>query len=245
MSPNSVTLSEITSVMPTRRTFLTGMIAAFAMPFAIADARAGNSNAPHSTAPANASASQRIARAHHTTTGSALGTVVAGGHYFGALSSVEIFDGSKWREASPLRTPRYHHTAVPYGAGVLVVGGLSASDQPLASAELFDGNVWSEVQPMRFPRSMHAAIPWNGGVLAIGGRYLSALASVEWFDGTSWREIAPLSIPRFGHTIGEVGGAIVIAGGSHLAPLSVQDSFNGVSWTPIYPRPNSTNDPIR
>jgi len=72
----------------------------------------------------------RLARAQHATVALANGRVaVIGGLGTSPLGSVEIYDPrlDRWEFGPPLAQPRYGHTAVSDGNGIIVMGGLSTS----------------------------------------------------------------------------------------------------------------------
>lgn len=212
----------------TRRSFVAGMVIVLAAPAAIIGAR--GDVAPHER---NSAPTRDVALLHRefaTTTETALGTVVAGGFRNAALSSVQIFDGHSWRIAPPMLSPRYRHAAVAFGGGVLVIGGLSATGNPLSHAEYFNGHSWVAIPPLRVPRYQHAAVLYNGLPFVIGGIFHAPLSSVEIYDGTVWRDGPSLSIPRFGHGAVTVNGHPTVNGGAHHGQVSVSESFDGVAW---------------
>jgi hypothetical protein len=221
-----------------RRTLLAGMLTVVAAPALAPRARASGESRQGGTASPDiqslvppARPFRQFPREHHTTTYTGIGTVVLGGYYNGALASVQIYDGEKWREGPPLLTARFHHAAAAFGDGLIVVGGISAAGDLLSDAELFDGGQWRRLPAMRIPRSQAAAVPWNGGILVTGGMRFAPLTSVEEFDGALWQPVASLTIPRYGHSAAIVHGAAQVEGGFNLARLAVAELFDGVRWT--------------
>src|SRR2546430_13589547 len=122
---------QLATLIISRRAFLTGLVTAIAVPALVGDACAGRA-----LPPAAADAAQRrvrtLPRIHHTTTETAMGTMVVGGYHNGALASAHIFDGQAWHDAPPMLTARYQHAAVPYGNGLIVAGGVSAAGNVLS-----------------------------------------------------------------------------------------------------------------
>lgn len=233
MTKNLSGLEVESPTLITRRAVIAGIFSTLAVPTILAKAYAQQQPRPTPARPVKTV--KPLPREHHTTTETPQGSLVVGGYYLGALSTVHLFDGSKWHNAPPMLTPRYKHVAVPYGNGVLVIGGLSSSGQPMSDAELFDGTKWRKVAPMKIARSQHAGILWNGSVLVTGGIGIQPLSAVEMFDGTTWRPAQHMRSPRYGHSVAIGDGAAIVTGGFNLGPLSNSERFNGQEWTVIKP----------
>lgn len=215
-------------LLVTRRAVITGALMAAAAPAAMARMLSAERSAAVTGAVDGVSP---LVRQFHTTTETGMGTVAAGGYRFGPLSAVQIYDGQKWHDAPPMLRPRYQHVAVPYGQGVLVMGGLSIGGSVLSDAEYFDGSTWTRIAPMNTPRSLAAALVHNGFPMVTGGRYAAPLSSVEVFDGQKWQRYPSLITPRFGHDALVVNGMPTVKGGAYIAPLSTTESFNGTAWS--------------
>ena len=156
-----------------------GLVAAVAVPVALAPARAGAARSVAAVRP-----QLPIPRCRHTATVLPDGRVlIAGGYHTAVLSGVQIYDPAtnSWFAAASMKNPREQHAAVLLPDGrVLVVGGYGT--RPLASAEVYDptGNIWSAAAPMRGPRFGHTAVLLpDGSVLVTGGSDQAPLSSSE------------------------------------------------------------------
>src|ERR1041385_1721608 len=112
----------------TRRSFVTGMLIVAAAPAAMAKAWSAECLTEIKNNLAEGVAF--LPREFHTTTVTALGTVVIGGYRTGALTSLQPSYGETWRNAPSLPKPRYKHAALAYNGGILVIGGLSSTGSP-------------------------------------------------------------------------------------------------------------------
>jgi hypothetical protein len=79
---------------------------------------------------------------------------------------------SKPRPGAAMLTARYQHSAARLPDGrVLVTGGRTSEERPLASAEIYDPakDRWTAAPPMPAPRAEHHALSSPQGVLVAGG----------------------------------------------------------------------------
>ncbi len=157
---------------------------------------------------------------------------------------------NKWILSSSLIYKRSKHTAtsLPYGTGVLVVGGEYGSvfsSVIRGSAELKDLNtgIWTQTGSLNYERSEHTAtLLQNGKVLVTGGVYQSWLivgtrASAELWDPETgkWTETGSLKYDRCDHTATLLqDGRVLVAGGrdqiSTNASAEIYDPVTG-RWT--------------
>jgi len=167
-----------------------------------------------------------VARAYHTATPLADGTVlIAGGvNADGVIATAEVVNPAKNRVDAtiPLGTARYRHTATLLPDGrVLIAGGINDANVALASAEIYDPvkKEMHSVSPLNEARAMHTAslLP-DGSVLLVGGRDGAVLRKTcERFDPATehFGVVASLPEGRFDHTATTLAdGRIVIAGGT-------------------------------
>ncbi len=168
---------------------------------------------------------------------------------------------------SPLPTgsmsiPRFSHQATLLDNGlVLVTGGVTTGNVPVASAELYDPltGVWRTTRrpelgggplTMSTVRSSHGAVKLKDGrVLIVGGGGVSgSLAQCEIFDPATetFTPTGSLNLPREGRNsvLLSDGRVMVIAGRSSAAPcctVASTEIYNPATgtWSPAAPVPTS------
>ncbi len=166
-----------------------------------------------------------------------------------AFSAVSAADGSQWRAAGDLITPRTGHTATLLQDGrVLVVGGVTNGDDlvnVLDSAELYDPGTgaWNVTGRLSRPRSGHtAARLLDGRVLVAGGcntfaqspERLDDCVTAELYDPATetWSSTGNLTARRIGSTATLLStGQVLVAGGSCCSAESY-DPITG-TWSPV------------
>lgn len=125
----------------------------------------------------------RVARARHTATALADGSIMVAGGSDGngaALDAVEIWNPASqaWHGAVPLASRRHSHTATILDDGrVLIAGGVGDKGQPLASVEIWNPQTrtWSVGEALPYPLRGHAAVRLaSGDVLVAGGHWTRA-----------------------------------------------------------------------
>ncbi len=124
-----------------------------------------------------AAAALQTARARHTATPQADGSMLVAGGFDAAgqaLASVEMWDhaSAQWLAAPPLRHARHGHQAALLDDGrILVAGGMDTQGTPLASVEIWDptARAWSAGQPLPIPLGDPALTRLaSGDVLMVG-----------------------------------------------------------------------------
>jgi N-acetylneuraminic acid mutarotase len=127
-----------------------------------------------------------------------------------------------WLPATPLLSPRTHHTAVTLPGGKVLVAGGIGPNRVYASAELFDPATatWSAAGNLGAARFYHSAVVLaNGKVLAVGGYGAdnhTVLGSAELYDpaGNTWSPAGSLATARIEHTATLLpGGKVLVVGG--------------------------------
>jgi hypothetical protein len=181
--------------------------------------------------------------------------LVAGGGFFTAASSVEVFDPQlgKFFPAGDMTTARTRHAATLLSDGtVLVTGGATPAGGNLATAELYDPatGLWSPTGNMGASRIGHTATPLpNGTVLIVGGFGVqgcpgvcccgNVLASAELYDPSThvFHSTGSLDTARQGHTATPLpDGRVLVTGGTSyisdpIASAEIYDPATG-SWSP-------------
>ena len=168
-----------------------------------------------------------------------------------ADNTAELYDpiAGTWKDASPLHTARYGHTATLLSDGrVLVAGGTSTTGQPCFPclglawfpakvAELFDPGTgeWSDTGSLNTDRSgTHtASLLSDGKVLVAGGYTNAALDSAELYDPSTskWEYTSTLNTARSGHTATLLrDGKVLVAGGIGVGT----DSYRPLNSTELY-----------
>jgi Galactose oxidase, central domain len=156
-------------------------------------------------------------------------------------------DPSATRATGALTVGRSHHTATLLEDGrVIVVGGETASGEPLSSVEIFDPvqETWSALPPLSEGRANHTTTLLAGGSLLIvgGGRSnqngspspdgVADTAVVYDPNGEGPGAIVSLGGPRAGHLAFRLASSdVLVVGGSNdeigSACTSVPDCFYG------------------
>jgi non-specific serine/threonine protein kinase len=132
-----------------------------------------------------------------------------------SLSTVYVFDGTRWTAGPRLPLPLDHASAATLFDHVYITGGHSNGAD---SARVFrlDGGRWTELARMHFARGGHALITLAGRLYAIGGNTAGGnVAPSEWYNPAvnTWVVFAPLPQPR-NHVAGfAINNSACVAGG--------------------------------
>ena len=124
--------------------------------------------------------------------------VVGGQNAKQLVPQTEVFDGSAWKDAADMPTPREHLAAVSDGTYVYTIGGrLLSSDKNSAALERFDpqSGTWTKLAPMPTPRGSFGATYIDGRIVAVGGeeptRVLEVAEMYDIADG-KWTTLPPM-----------------------------------------------------
>ena len=188
--------------------------------------------------------SMQTTRTAHTETlllANGLVVVIGGRSDSGLLSSVEIFNPNtgNWTVRNSMSTARALHTATKVPGGIIVVGGLGASETPQASVELFnpDDNTWTSLSSMSVDRQLHTTSFLQSGLLLSAGGYgadvtgSGALESAEFYNRglDQWNTAPSLTSRRQSHTASVLqdGRVLVVGGrGGGLIPINSAEIFS-------------------
>jgi len=163
--------------------------------------------------------------------------VVVGGQSAKQLvPQTEVFDGSSWKDAADMPTPREHLAAVSDGTYVYAVGGrfLSASKNS-AALERFDpaAGTWTKLVGMPTPRGSYGATFIDGRIVAVGGELPTQVVNVvEMYDiaDNKWSTLTPMPTPRHAEVVATVGNTVYVIGGanrpSHEGPIATVEALD-------------------
>jgi hypothetical protein len=155
--------------------------------------------------------------------------------------------GSYFSAAGSLATARAFHSATLLTDGrILVAGGESGPNNPLASAEILSTSLgtFTGAGPMSLPRANHTAtLLVNGRVLIAGGFTASSSsaptnsADIFYPNTNMFEPTSPMNVARARHTATLMpDGTILAVGGESISgttPLSSVESFDPrtLAWT--------------
>lgn len=147
--------------------------------------------------------------------------VVGGQNGKQLVGQTEVFDGTSWKDAADLPTPRDDLAAVSDGTYVYALGGRMLSpDQNSAAVERFDlgSGTWAKLAGMPTPRGSYGATYIDGRIVAVGGEEPSTVLNVgEMYDITAgkWNLLPPLPTPRHAEVVAAVGNTVYVIGGAN------------------------------
>ncbi len=205
----------------------------------------------------------QIGRAQQTATLTTSGDVyyVGGLGAGGALGFDDalVLQSSNFNTISAtMNTPVAYHTATMLPDNtILVAGGESAPNTPLATAQIYSpalGTFTPTTSPMSLSRSNHTAtLLTNGRVLIAGGftnqtsTQPTNVAEIYYPNTRIFSVTAPMAYPRAAHTATLMpdGSVIVLGGqttaGNYLSAAEVYSSTSAV-WTTLTPIPTGLSE---
>ncbi len=163
--------------------------------------------------------------------------VVAGGQNAKQLvPQTEVFDGSSWKDAADMPTPREHLAAVSDGTYVYTIGGrFLSSDKNSAAFERFDAasGKWTKLVGMPTPRGSYGATYIDGRIVVVGGEEPTMVLNVvEMYDISDgkWSTLAPLPTARHAEVVATVGNTVYVIGGAnrptHEGPIATVEALD-------------------
>jgi serine/threonine protein kinase/N-acetylneuraminic acid mutarotase len=152
------------------------------------------------------------------------------------VPQTEVFDGSSWKDAADLPTPREHLAAVSDGTYVYTVGGrFLSSDKNSSALERFDpqSGQWTKLVGMPTPRGSFGATYIDGRILAVGGeeptRVLNVIEMYDISEG-KWSTLTPMPTPRHAEVVATVGNTVYVIGGAnrptHEGPIATVEALD-------------------
>ena len=156
--------------------------------------------------------------------------VVGGQNAKQLVAQTEVFDGSSWKDAPDLPTPREHLAAVSDGTYVYAIGGrFLSADKNSAAFERFDPQAgkWTKLVGMPTPRGSYGAAFIDGRIVVVGGeeptRVLGVVEMYDIADG-KWSTLPALPTPRHAEVVATVGNTVYCIGGAdrptHEGPIA-------------------------
>jgi N-acetylneuraminic acid mutarotase len=146
--------------------------------------------------------------------------VVTGGVDSGGklLNSTEIFDGTSWRVAAPIPTPREMLGAASDGKLVYTVGGTNGNAD-LTTVEAYDpvADTWKNLPQLPEPRSDFGVATSGGRLVVVGGMSAgTVLKSVAVLDlnTSTWGDLPDMVTARHGLAVAAVRDSVYAVGGS-------------------------------
>ncbi|WAC94176.1 serine/threonine-protein kinase [Mycobacterium sp. Aquia_213] len=152
------------------------------------------------------------------------------------VPQTEVFDGSSWKDAADMPTPREHLAAVSDGTYVYTIGGrFLSSDKNSAALERFDpqSGQWTKLVGMPTPRGSYGATYIDGRILAVGGeeptRVLNVVEMYDIAEG-KWSTLPPMPTPRHAEVVATVGNTVYVIGGAnrptHEGPIATVEALD-------------------
>ena len=167
------------------------------------------------------------------------GGVDAGGQM---LNTTEIFDGTSWKPAAPIPTPRQMLGATTDGKVVYALGG-SNGTADLATVETYDpaSDTWASQPELPGRRSDFGVATVDGRVVLVGGvSQGQVLKSVVALDlaTQSWNGLPDLATPRHGMAVAGVGKTVYAIGGAKgVGDSDITASSEAMKLAPRKPQP--------
>ena len=162
--------------------------------------------------------------------------VVGGQNAKQLVPQTEVFDGSSWKDAANMPTPREHLAAVSDGTYVYTIGGrFLSSDNNSAALERFDprSGTWNQLVGMPTPRGSYGATYIDGRIVAVGGEEPTMVLNVvEMYDTTDgkWSTLPPMPTARHAEVVATVGNTIYVIGGAnrptHEGPITTIEALD-------------------
>jgi N-acetylneuraminic acid mutarotase len=163
--------------------------------------------------------------------------VVAGGQNAKQLvPQTEVFDGSSWKDAANMPTPREHLAAAADGTYAYMIGGrFLSADKNSAAFERFDprSGTWTKLVDMPTPRGSYGATFIDGRIVAVGGEEPTQVVAVaEMYDiaDKKWTTLPPMPTPRHAEVVATVGNTVYCIGGAdrptHEGPIATVEALD-------------------
>jgi serine/threonine-protein kinase PknK len=162
--------------------------------------------------------------------------VVGGQNDKQVVPQTEVFDGSSWKDAADMPTPREHLAAASDGTYLYAIGGrFLSSDKNSAANERFDpaSETWTRLVGMPTPRGSYGATYIDGRIVVVGGEEPTMVLNVvELYDiaDGKWSTGPPMPTPRHAEVVATVGNTVYAIGGAnrptHEGPIATVEALD-------------------
>ena len=152
------------------------------------------------------------------------------------VPQTEVFDGSSWKDAADMPTPREHLAAVSDGTYVYAIGGrFLSADKNSAANERFDpqSGTWTKLVGMPTPRGSYGATYIDGRIVVVGGEEPTMVLNVvEMYDvaDAKWSTLPPMPTARHAEVVATVGNTVYCIGGAdrptHEGPIATVEALD-------------------
>ena len=152
------------------------------------------------------------------------------------VPQTEVFDGSSWKDAADMPTPREHLAAVSDGTYLYAIGGrFLSADKNSAANERFDpqSGAWTKLVGMPTPRGSYGATYIDGRIVVAGGEEPTMVLNVvEMYDiaDGKWSTLPPMPTARHAEVVATVGNTIYCIGGAnrptHEGPIATVEALD-------------------
>lgn len=162
--------------------------------------------------------------------------VVGGQNAKQVVPQTEVFDGSSWKDAADMPTPREHLAAASDGTYLYAIGGrFLSSDKNSAANERFDpaSGTWTKLVGMPTPRGSYGATYIDDRIVVAGGEEPTMVLNVvESYDITDkkWSTLPPMPTARHAEVVATVGNTVYCIGGAnrptHEGPIATVEALD-------------------
>lgn len=162
--------------------------------------------------------------------------VVGGQNDKQLVPQTEVFDGSSWKDAADMPTPREHLAAVSDGTYMYAIGGrFLSADKNSAANERFDpqAGTWTKLVGMPTPRGSYGATYIDGRIVVAGGEEPTMVLNVvEMYDiaDGKWSTLPPMPTARHAEVVATVGNTVYCIGGAnrptHEGPIATVEALD-------------------
>jgi N-acetylneuraminic acid mutarotase len=154
-------------------------------------------------------------------------------------------EGGAWEPLAPPSRRRRGGALCAAGGRLHLLGGMDASENPVAAADAFDPatGTWASLAPLPTARAWMGAAELEGRVYAVGGRgermaLGHASAAVEAYDPAAgrWKSCRDMHLPRVHPAVAAAAGEVYAVGGASRVLLGAGRTATSESYDPAADR---------